>query len=110
MTAQFIQDDGTLDYTPVSDTPAGSVIVQGELVAVAPRPIPAGTLGGLAVEGIFDFSKATGGGTAITAGTKVYWDPVSGVATATAGSLKYLGKTTRDAADADTKVRVRLQQ
>jgi len=110
MIAQFIQDDDMIDYTPTADTPAGAVVVVGDLVAVALRPIPANTLGSVAAEGIFDFPKTAGTGTAISGGTKVYWDTVNNVATATAGTLKYIGKTTRDAADADTKVRVRLQQ
>ena len=110
MGATFVQDDDMIDYTPVADTLAGAVVVIGDLVAVAKRLIPASTLGSLATEGIFDFPKTAGAGTAITGGTKVYWDPVAKVATATAGALKYIGKTVKDAADADTTVRVRLQQ
>jgi predicted RecA/RadA family phage recombinase len=110
MGATYVQDDETIDYTPVADTVPGTVVVIGDLIGVAKRLIPAGTLGGLVVEGTFDFPKTAGGGTAITAGTKVYWDTVAKVATATAGALKYLGKTIKDAADADVTVRVRLQQ
>jgi predicted RecA/RadA family phage recombinase len=110
MKAVYVQDDCAIDYTPGADVAAGDVVVQGDLIGVAKRAIPANTLGSLTTEGIFAFPKATGGGTAITAGTKVYWDPVASQATATAGALKYLGKTTKDAADADATVRVRLQQ
>ena len=110
MGAIFVQDDDMIDYTPTADLAAGAVVVIGDLVGVAKKPIPANTLGSLAVEGLFDCPKAAGAGTAIPGGTKVYWDPVANVATATAGTLKYLGKTTEDAADADTTVRVRLQQ
>ena len=110
MGATYVQDDDMIDYTPGADVAARDVVIIGDLVGVAPRPIPAGTLGSLEVEGIFDFSKTAGAGTAITGGTKVYWDPVAKVATATAGALKYIGKTVKDAADADTTVRVRLQQ
>jgi predicted RecA/RadA family phage recombinase len=110
MSAVFVQDDEMIDYTPTADVAAGAVVVQNDLVGVALRPIPANTLGSLAVEGVFDVPKATGAGSGITAGTKVYWDATNKVATATAGALKLLGKTTRDAADADSTVRVRLQQ
>ena len=107
-TAIYVQDDEYVDYTPTTDVAAGDVIVQGDLVGVARKPIPANTLGALAVEGVFDFAKATGAGSGIAAGTKVYFDAVNEVATATVGSNKYLGKTVRAAADADTTVRVAL--
>jgi predicted RecA/RadA family phage recombinase len=104
----FVQSDVFVDYVPAADVAAGAIVIQVDLVGIAPRPIPANTLGGLAVEGIFDFPKATGVSTGIPAGTKVYWDGTNLVATATVGTNKYLGKTTRVCADADTTVRVRL--
>jgi predicted RecA/RadA family phage recombinase len=107
-TAIYVQDDDYVDYTPTADVASGDVVVQGDLVGVARKPIPAGTLGALAVEGVFDFAKATGGGSGFAAGTKVYFDATNKVATATVGSNKYLGKTVRAAADADTTVRVAL--
>jgi predicted RecA/RadA family phage recombinase len=70
-----------VDYTPSSAVVAGQVVVQNDLVGVAPRPIAAATLGALAIEGVFDVVKATG---AVNAGAKVYWDadgdPVGGTA------------------------------
>ena len=110
MKAVYVQGDCDIDYTPGADVAAGDVVVQGDLIGVAKRAISANTLGSLSTEGVFDFPKAAGAGTAITAGTKVYWDPALSQATGTAGALKYLGKTTKDAADDDTTVRVRLQQ
>jgi len=41
-------------------------------------------------------------------GTKVYWDSTNKQATATVSTNKYLGKTTKVAADGDATVRVRL--
>src|SRR4051812_28336662 len=110
MKGVYVQEGCDIDYTPGADVAVGDVIVQGELIGVSKRAIAANTLGSLTTEGVFDFPKAAGGGTAIAAGTKVYWDPVASQATATAGALKYLGKTIKAAADADTTVRVRLQQ
>ena len=107
-TAIFVQEGDAVDYTPGADVAAGDVVVQGDLVGVAPRPIPANTAGGLAVEGVFDFPKATAGGSGITAGTVVYWDATNKVATATSTGNKQLGRTVLAAADADTTVRVRL--
>jgi predicted RecA/RadA family phage recombinase len=110
MGAIYVQDDDTVDYTPVADTAAGAVIVQNDLIGVALRPIPANTLGSLAVEGIFDFPKSTAGGSAIGAGATVYWNAAAQQATTTSAGNKLIGKTTKAAADADTTVRVRLQQ
>jgi predicted RecA/RadA family phage recombinase len=107
-TATFVQEGDAVDYTPGADVAAGDVVVQGDLVGVAPRPIAANTLGALAVAGVFDFPKATGGGSALTAGTVVYWDATNKVATATSTGNKQLGRVVTAAADADATVRVRL--
>ncbi len=111
-TGQYIHDGDAIDYIPSANVAAGDVIVQGELVGIAKLDIPADALGALAVKGVFDLPKATGGGTAITAGSEVYWDAGNTVATtdAAAGVNKLLGKTIRTAADADATVRVRLDQ
>jgi predicted RecA/RadA family phage recombinase len=108
--AKYVQDDETIDYTPSADVAAGAVVVQGDLIGVAKRPITANTLGALAVEGTYDFPKATTTGSGIAVGTSVYWDAANSVATATASTNKLLGKVTMAAADADTTVRVRLHQ
>ena len=111
-TATFIHDGNAIDYTPGSAVAAGDVVVQGDLVGVAKQPIAADALGALAVRGVFDFPKATGGGSAITAGAKVYWDAGDSEAKedAESGANKYLGKVVAAAADADTTVRVRMEQ
>lgn len=108
--AVYVHEGDYVDYTPGSDVAAGVVVVQGELVGVAVRPIPATTLGALAVEGVFDFAKATGGSTAITVGANVYWDDAANHATTTSTGNKLLGKVVRAAADADSTVRVRMLQ
>jgi len=110
--AIFIHDGAAIDYTPGANVAAGDVVVQGELVGIAKTPIAASALGALAVDGVFDLPKATGGGTAITAGAVVYWDAGASQATtsAAAGANKLLGKTIAAAADADATVRVRLSQ
>lgn len=108
----FVHDGGAVDYAPTADVAAGAVVVQGDLVGVSRMPLAANVLGSLAVAGVFDFPKAAGTGTAITAGTKVYWDATDKQAKADdeTGVNKLLGKTTKAAADADTTVRVRMSQ
>jgi len=108
--ATYVHEGKSIDYTPSADVAIGDVVVQGDLVAVATRPIAANALGSLATTGVFDFAKATGTSTAIAAGTKAYWDATNHVATATATSNKYIGKVVKAAVDADATVRVRLEQ
>jgi len=111
-TAQFIHDGKSIDYTPGSAVSAGDVVVQGELVGVAKLDIAASALGALAVEGVFDFPKATGASTAITAGANVYWDVADTEAKVDDESAanKLIGKVVKAAVDADATVRVRLSQ
>ena len=112
MTARFIHDGNSIDYTPGADVSAGDVVVQGDLIGIAKLNIASGALGALAVTGVFDVPKATGVGAAIGAGLKVYWDAAEAVAKtdAEAGANKYLGKTVLAAGDDDATVRVRLEQ
>jgi predicted RecA/RadA family phage recombinase len=109
-TAVHVAHGGAVDYTPGTDVASGAVVVQGELVGVARTPIPANTLGSLAVAGIFDFPKATGVSTAITVGSNVYWDAANQRVTTTATGNKLVGKTVKAAVDADATARVRMMQ
>ena len=108
--ATFVQDGESIDYTPGADVAAGDVVVQADLVGVAKLDIKANKLGALTVDGVFDFAKATGVGTALAVGSTVYWDDTANVATSTSAGNKLLGKVAKAAADADTTVRVRMSQ
>ena len=101
-----------VDYTPGADVSAGDVVLQGDLIGVANLDIAANVLGSLAVQGVFDFPKATGGSTAIGVGVDVYWDVAEAVAKADdeAGANKLIGKTVLAAGDNDATTRVRLRQ
>ena len=109
---KFVHEGAAIDYTPVADTAAGTVVVQADLVGVTRIDLKAGQLGSLAVTGVFDFPKAGGVSSAIPVGTLTYWDAANSVATknAAAGANKLIGKTVKTTVDADTIVRVRLQQ
>ena len=108
MTAIYIQDGDAVDHVPATALPAGSIVVQGKLVGVSPRPIPAGSTGGLLVEGVFDLPIAPG--TAADTGTLVFWNP----ATALAGfdgavpGVAYCGVTIKPVAADDIAARVLL--
>lgn len=79
--AKFVQEGGSIDYTPGADVLVGAVVVQADLIGVTQAPIKAGQVGSLAVTGVFDFNKAVGGGSAIPAGTLTYWDAATQNAT-----------------------------
>jgi len=110
----FVSSGECIDYTPSSAVAAGDVVVQGDLVGIATRPIAAGTTGALAVSGIFDIVKASG--TVFTAGQKVYWHAADKVAVTTdgggtgGGTNKLIGKAVAAAGSGLTTVRVRLSQ
>lgn len=108
--ATLLQEGRLIDYTPSSAVAAGDVVVQGEMIGIAVRPIAANELGALAVEGVFDFPKETGVGAAILAGARVYWDVAAGEAKndAEAGANAIVGKAVLAAGDNATTVRVKL--
>ena len=106
MDAKFVQIGHTIDYIPETDITAGDVVIIGSLVGVAKLDIKAGTLGGLALIGAFDITKANGEGTAIAAGTIVFWDADNKVVTTVGGNNKYIGKVIADAGDDDITARV----
>ncbi len=108
MTAVYVQKGDSIDYIPSADVDAGDVVVIGNLVGIAKLDIAANTLGALALCGVFDVPKASGEGTAITAGSIVFWNATAKQATVSFGNNKYLGKTILDAADGDETARVIL--
>ena len=110
--AKFVHDGKAIDYTPANAVIAGQVVELGTVPLVAPVAIPAGVLGALSCDGVFDVPKTSD---AFTAGDTVYWDndgtPVtgdaeSGAADSATGNL--MGVAVADAADVASYVRVRL--
>jgi predicted RecA/RadA family phage recombinase len=106
--ATFIQDGSNIDHIPSGALASGDVVVQGDLVGVTLRPIAAGELGSLAVDGVFDFTKNTG--VTFTVGTILYWDDTNNVVTTTSAGNKQIGKVVRAAGTTETLVRVLLSQ
>lgn len=108
----FVYEGGAVDYTPGADVEAGEVVVHNDLVGVTKRKILANEQGALHVDGVFDFPKATGGGSAIGVGLDVYWDVAEQIAKtdAEAGANKLIGKSVAAADDNDASVRVRVSQ
>jgi len=110
MEATFVHGPQTnIDYTPSgADVDAGAVVIASTMAGVALKDIADGELGALAIQGVFDFTKAAGGGTAIALGDAVYWDDTANAVTETSAGNTLLGKCVKAAADADTTCRVFL--
>jgi predicted RecA/RadA family phage recombinase len=106
MLAKYIQRGHEIDFIPEADVAAGDVVIIGDLAGIAKLDIKAGTLGALALVGVFDIPKATGEGTAIAVGAIVFWDAENKQVTTTAGDNKYLGKTIIASGDDDANARV----
>jgi predicted RecA/RadA family phage recombinase len=83
MKARFYQDGKTIDYTPTADLAAGDVVVLGKIIGIAQTDVPANTLAGLDIEGVFEFVKKAND--VVTAGALIYWDADNKVATVTSG-------------------------
>jgi len=95
------------DYTPGSAVAAGDVVVQGDMVGIATQDIAANALGALAVNnGVWTCPKDTGSGSALSAGTKVYWDATNEVVTSTASTHKQMGYVETAAAASASTVNV----
>jgi predicted RecA/RadA family phage recombinase len=84
----------------------GDVVVIGAMVAVAPRPIAAGALGALAVDGVFEMPCATGATGA--QGSEINWYATSGVAHASTGVAA--GKLAKARVVGDTSVHVLINR
>ncbi|MBA2480461.1 MAG: DUF2190 family protein [Planctomycetes bacterium] len=112
MSATFIHDGCYLDFTPPADVLAGTVVVLADAVGITRRPIPAGTLGALAMEGVFDVPRAPGG--VINQGTRLYWDAatqrvtLNAVDPITALANPALGICALTSPDTAVSIRVRL--
>ena len=105
MKARFKHDGKAIDFFPVTDVPAGSVIVQGSLVGITKHDIPANRLGALHVTGVYEVVKAN---VAIPLGSKVYWDDTAKQAVLSATGNAQLGIAVLDAAATDEIVLVRI--
>jgi len=108
MIARYVFSGEMIDYTPAADVAAGSVVVIGNIIGITKLDIKAGTLGSLALVGVYEIVKATGDGTAVTKGQKIYWDATNQKATPVATGNVYLGDAIAATEATGTKVMVRL--
>lgn len=101
----YVSDGDKMPYTPTTGVTVGDAIAVGSIVGVADRPIPANTLGALAVCGVFSIAKPTGAGTNYAQGAKVSLYSGQAVTGATGTAMGYVW---RQPATTDTTVDVLL--
>lgn len=101
----FVQTGDTLTFTSPDPVASGQGVIMNALFGVAASAADAGDPFEAAVVGVFELPKTAG---AIDAGAKVYWKADTANVTTTASGNKLIGAATEAAADAATKVRVRL--
>lgn len=109
-----VQKGEYIDFTPTYDVAAGRVVVIGNLVGIAPRPIAANTTGVVQIEGVVSLPKLTvttgSENPVITAGAVVYFATgPSGVATSFVTGVK-AGYAIAEAATAAATVLVKLER
>ena len=103
--AKYIQKGNTIDYTAITAIAAGDVVSLGSRIGVAAGDIPAGAVGALSVEGVFEIDKTAN--LAIDVGDAVYFNVASKKVTE-ANSDVPAGWAVAAATAADTVVRVKI--
>ena len=105
MKAKYVNCGKSVDIVPTKDIAAGEIVIRGNLIGIAHLDIPAGVLGSLSTEGIYNVEKSSG--VTFEVGSFVYWNKNSGTATATETDTK-IGVAVAAAASGDTSVTVKI--
>ena len=106
MEARFIHDGRSIQFVPTLDISAGTVVVLGNLIGITKVDLPAGSIGVLALDGVYEIAK---GPEAFAAGNFAFWDATNKKVTATATGNVYLGRVVSDALAENETVEVRLE-
>jgi len=104
----YVQKGETLTLVAPYAVSSGGGALVGSIFGVAAGDLASGAEGELKVEGVFDLTRETGGGTAWSPGDLVYWDNTNKRATKTSTGNKLIGVAVKAAADGDATGRVRL--
>jgi len=103
--AVFVQRGESVDFTPSRDVAAGEMLVFGGLPGVVKTAVKAGSLGSLALTGVYDVEKD---GLALAAGDRLFWDAERKVATPAATDGVFLGLAAANAPATAPRARVIL--
>lgn len=109
MAQNFIESGERKDYVLSGTVTTGAIVEIGEMVGVALGSGVSGETIAVALEGVFEVTKTTGAGTAITLGAKLYSNGSGAVTTdSNAGANKVAGFAWTAATTTATTVQVKL--
>lgn len=105
-----IQNGKVIDYLNSGSEPilGGAVVIAGILAGIAVATIPAGDIGAVELQGVFELPKVTG--SAMAVGDKVYWSAANNYVTKTATDNTAIGAVVDAELAAATTVKVLLIQ
>lgn len=106
MEARFIHDGRSIQFVPTVDIAAGTVVVFNNLIGITKVDLPAGSIGVLALDGVYEIAK---GAEAFTTGNFAFWDATNRKVTAVATGNVYLGRVVSDSPAENETVEVRLE-
>ena len=110
--AEYARQGDSIEWTATAKLNAGAPVLMGRILGVALENIANGSVGTVAIEGVFTVAKATG--SAMTVGTPVHWDvstkKLTGAATSTlsAGDGENVAVPVEPAASAANTCKVKL--
>ena len=102
---KFIQDGAVIDYVAAEDIAYRDVVPMTSRIGVACEDIASGSIGAVALTGVFEMPCVT---TAIAAGDAVYWDKTNKKITGTAGENVPAGMCVAAKATTVTTIQVRI--
>ena len=105
MKAVFVQRGESVDFTPSRDVAAGEVLVFGGLPGVVKTATKAGSLGALALTGVYDVEKD---GLVVAAGDRLFWDGTRKLATPAAADGVFLGLAAASSPASSPRARIIL--
>lgn len=106
----YIGQFNAFEFTAASDTAVNAVIKNGTIIGITRQPVASGLVGAAYTSRgleVYSLPLASSAASAITAGTKVYFDSSNDITT-TSTSNTYAGFLWKAAASGDTDVQVAL--
>lgn len=107
-TGTVVAEGNTIEYAHSSAVVKGDILKIGVVIGVAQGDAAANASAAWLIRGRVSMPKASGGSTAIAAGTKLYWDNTNARVTATSSSNTACGYAAAASVDGDATQEVLL--
>jgi len=106
MSGEYVKTGAQILITPGADVSAGTVVAWGTGVAVIEADSVAGRPVGAAIDGVYEFAKASA--TVFALGAAVGYNTSTNTAVAVSGSNLYLGRVVAAVGNPSTHVQVKI--